>query len=162
MGAEKFYETPEGRVRAALLLASGVQYDRESVEHRLLERHLQQEAAYRHYFDFWLSDVFMNLFMATAIGAGVTEDSRNAFMDATTKRRNAILDLSDPFGHLKARDARAAMPKATEQDKVAYLQALGSKGGFKSITQLRQAVQALNKTIKDMQNADQPPTASDD
>ena len=165
MGCKKFYESPEGKVRANLLAASGMQYDRDSVEYRLLEMHTMRESSYRFHFDSWLADSIMHIFAVSSVAAGIQEEARNKLLDYSGDRFRKISDLVNPFKSFEPEQSgseKGSTKKATDADRTRYLQALGRKGGYKSLPQLMRAVHALNKTIEDMQYADTAPTATDD
>ena len=122
-----------------------------------------RQESYRFYLDSWQAHMLINLFMVSAVGANIQEGSRDLAVSTVSQRFKKISEIVDPFKFTgRNKPVEQQLPKLTDEGRVSYLKALSRQGGYASLTQLKKALSDLNKTIKDMRNADSSTTASDD
>lgn len=138
-------------MRSELILSSGVQYSRESVEFRLAMCAYANKNEYRRQYDFWLSEVLLDIFFA-ASAKSVTEDSRNRCMNRLGDERSRLYNLLSLAGGKK--ESAVERRKREEEHlsaQASYATALAGLGNFGSFEQLEAAITALNETIRENQ-----------
>jgi len=143
-----------------LLFASGEQFDRDSVEFRLLSQHVLDKNMYRAYYDAWLADRIIDIMTTTAMTAQVEMNSIRAMVRDMRKTRAQITKIADPLSFIKEapeEGAEKVKRPVTEQDKNMYFNMLtkvnnGDK--FKSFDSLVKAVEQLDEFVRLQQSGD--------
>lgn len=92
----------------------------------------------------WIGD---RLLENTVSRMGSNEGERRKFLDAQFARKRSIFDLVDPYAALSTAKEEEK-PKATDEDKEKYLEALNNPAGFKSLADIKAAIFRLNETIE--------------
>lgn len=162
MGYKKFYETPAGKVRAQLILNSGVQYGQASAEFRLGLLHYAAGNEYRRNYDTLMGHLLGNIFFAAGINK-VTDESRDNNMKFIKERIKDIADLLALTGKnaKSERDKRAREERRVSSEE-AYAVTLAKSGTFNSLEQLQGAILALNEAIGGKTGADAGPAKLSD
>lgn len=92
----------------------------------------------------WIGD---RLLENTLSRMGSNEGERRKFLDTQFARKRGIFDLVDPYSSRNSAEEEEK-PKATDEDKEKYLEALSSPSGFKSLADIKAAIFRLNETIE--------------
>ena len=132
-----------------------MQYDRDSVEFRLLSQHVLDKNMYRAYYDAWLADRVVDIMTTTAMTAQVDMNSIRNMVRDMRKTRAQITKIADPLSFIKeadeAQEAAKAKRAATEQDRNMYFNMLTkvNKGDkFSSFDSLVKAVEKLDEFVR--------------
>ena len=135
-----------------MILSSGVQYSRESIEFRLAMWGYAKKNEYRRQYDSWVGDTLMGILFAIGVGK-ISEDSRRRYLgslDNSLTRIGALLSLvgSRPESETERKKKEEEHTSA----QAGYVTALAKLGKFGSFDQLEAAIVALNETIKKNQD----------
>lgn len=136
-----------------------MQYDRRSVEFRLLREHVIAQQAYRNGLGQWFGGRMLDVFLLLAVSVGMQEDPRNRHLKSMREYLDTVSALADPFGKRDAVTKRTATRQASDDDRVKYLDLMtagmhnAGKQGFTSLKELRQAMDALKETVNHISSA---------
>lgn len=144
MGDPKFYKTPVGRVRAKLLLSSGVQYASGTAQMRLLVEHSSAEDARAATGILTLFDRLSDIAIISGASVFPNDEARNSYrnnISVVCGRLVALLTGIEPEPQPEDRQRKPA----TDQQLVNYVEQF--KGGFSDMRSLVEAVNELDRRI---------------
>ena len=136
-----------------------MQYDRRSVEFRLLREHVTATQAYRHGLGQWFGGRMLDVFLLLSVSSGLRDGARADYLKNMREYLDAVSALADPFGKRDAVTKQAVTRRASDEDRVKYLDLMAAgmhsagKQGFTSLKELRQAMDALKETINHISSA---------
>lgn len=87
------------------------------------------------------------------------DGARDDYLKSMREYLDAVSDLADPFGKRDAVTKQAVTRRASDEDRVKYLDLMAAgmhsagKQGFTSLKELRQAMDALKETINHISSA---------
>ncbi len=132
-----------------MILSSGVQYARDSIEFRLAMWSYTQKNAYRRQYDSWVGDVMMSLLFVAGAGK-ISEDVSKKCLGNLNK---SLMRIGNLLSLRESKQETESESKKRENDHISvqtrYATALARLGSFGSIDQLEAAIVALNQTISE-------------